>query len=259
MWLDVSFPGKKPEKGSLHPLTQLQDECVRILQRVGFTAIEGPELVSEWYNFDALNFKKDHPVREMQDTLFVKQKNREELTDREKLLLRTHTSSVQVLYMEDREPPFNIVVPGRVFRNEATDSSHEINFYQIDMLMVGEGLSIANFKAVLDYFFRQLFDGDTQTRLRPSYFPFTEPSFEVDVSCAMCKMKGCSTCGQTGWLEVMGAGMVHPNVLRSANIDSEKYSGFAFGAGVDRIAMIKNQIEDIRLFYGGDMRFLKQF
>ncbi len=258
-WFDVTLPGNKIEVGTLHPLTDLRRRCESIFLKMGFVVADGPELENEWYNFDALNFRPDHPVREMQDTLFVKQKERGSLESKNKFLMRTHTSPVQVRYMEKRKPPFRVIVPGRVFRNEATDSSHEINFYQLEGLMVGEGVSIANFKSVIGYFLGELFNAEVKLRLRPSYFPFTEPSFEVDVSCSICKMKGCSVCQQTGWIEIMGAGMVHPNVLESAKVDSEKYSGFAFGCGLDRIAMIENKINDIRLFYGGDLRFLKQF
>ncbi len=257
--LDVSFPGREVDQGSIHPLTKTIEDCVNIFSRMGFAVVEGPELVSEWYNFDALNFKKDHPVREMQDTLFVKQKNRKELNEKQKLLMRTHTSAAQVLYMENRKPPFRIIVPGRVFRNEATDNSHEINFYHLEGLMVGENISVANFKAMVENFFKELFSEEIEIRLRASYFPFTEPSFEIDLSCTICDKKGCSTCQNTGWLEMMGAGMVHPNVLKSAKIDPEKYTGFAFGGGIDRIAMIRHKIDNIRFFYGGDLRFLKQF
>ncbi len=258
-WIDTTLPGKEPSFGSIHPLSKLQKRCEQIFSKMGFMVVEGPEMENEWYNFDALNFKPDHPVREMQDTLFVKQENRNNLSEREKLLMRTHTSPNQVRYMEKREPPFRIIVPGKVYRNEATDRSHEINFYQLEGLMVGEKISIANFRAVVGYFFRELFESDVEIRLRPSFFPFTEPSFEVDVSCSLCNKKGCSVCKNTGWIEIMGAGMVHPNVLESANVDSTKYNGFAFGMGIDRVAIIKHKIDDIRLFYGGDLRFLKQF
>ncbi len=258
-FFDITFPGNFENEGNVHPLTKLQKRCENIFSKMGFVVVEGPELENEWYNFDALNFKPDHPVREMQDTLFVKQKERDSLSFKEKMLMRTHTSPVQVRYMEKRKPPFRIIVPGRVFRNEATDSSHEINFYQLEGLMVGEDVSVANFKAVIGFFFRELLDANTDIRLRPSYFPFTEPSFEVDVSCSICNKKGCSVCQKTGWIEIMGAGMVHPSVLESAKVDPGKYSGFAFGCGLDRIAMIEHKIDDIRLFYGGDIRFLKQF
>jgi len=257
--IDITLPGKEPLLGSIHPLTKIQKKCESIFSKMGFVVAQGPEMESEWYNFDALNFKEDHPVREMQDTLFVKQKNREKLSPKEKLLMRTHTSPVQARYMEKHRPPLRIIVPGRVFRNEATDSSHEINFYQLEGLMVGEDVSVANFKAVIGSFFRQLFDDSIEIRLRPSYFPFTEPSFEVDVSCSLCEKKGCSMCDQTGWTEIMGAGMVHPNVLESAGVDSLKYKGFAFGMGFDRVAVIEHKINDVRLFYSGDLRFLKQF
>ncbi len=258
-WIDVTLPGKKPLIGEVHPIAKLQERCEEIFSKMGFTSVEGPELENEWYNFDALNFAPDHPVREMQDTLFIKQKNRENLSAKEKLLMRPQTSSVQVRYMEKNEPPLRIIVPGRVFRNEATDSSHEINFYQIEGLMVGENISVANFKAVISFFFKEFLGDDIEIRLRPSFFPFTEPSFEVDISCSICKKKGCSVCQQTGWLEVVGAGMVHPNVLKSANIDTDRFNGFAFGVGLDRIAMVIQEISDIRLFYSGDLRFLGQF
>ncbi len=257
--VDVTFPGIEPKTGTLHPLTRMQEKCRRIFAKMGFVTVDGPELENEWYNFDALNFQEDHPAREMQDTLFVKQKNRKNLSSREKLLMRTQTSAVQVRYMQKRKPPLRIIVPGRVFRNEATDSSHEINFYQLEGLMVGEDVSVANFKAVIDRFFKELFSSQVELRLRPSFFPFTEPSFEVDVSCSMCSGKGCSVCKQTGWIEIMGAGMVHPNVLKSAEVDSEKYRGFAFGCGIDRIVQIEQKVDDVRLFYSGDLRFLKQF
>ncbi len=257
--IDVTLPGIEPSVGTVHPLTKLQEKCMDIFSKMGFVVAEGPELENEWYNFDALNFKKDHPVREMQDTLFVKQKNREDLSSGEKLLMRTHTSPVQVRYMEKRKAPFRIIVPGRVFRNEATDSSHEINFYQLEGLIVGENVSVANFKSVIGFFFQEIFETEIKIRLRPSFFPFTEPSFEVDIGCSICNQKGCSVCDKTGWTEIMGAGMVHPNVLESAKVDSSRFNGFAFGMGLDRIAMIESKINDVRLFYSGDLRFLKQF
>ncbi|MEA2092360.1 MAG: phenylalanine--tRNA ligase subunit alpha [Patescibacteria group bacterium] len=258
-WLDVTLPGKKASFGGVHPLAKLQERCEEIFAKMGFISVEGPEMENEWYNFDALNFTPDHPVRDMQDTLFIKQKDREELESKDKLLMRTHTSPVQVRYMEKNEPPLRIIVPGRVFRNETTDSSHDINFYQLEGLMVGENISVANFRSVISFFFKELFKDNIEVRFRPSFFPFTEPSFEVDVSCTICNKKGCSVCQKTGWLEVVGAGMVHPNVLKSANIDSDKFNGFAFGVGLDRIAMVAQEIDSIRLFYSGDLRFLKQF
>ena len=257
-WIDVTLPGRKSEIGHLHPLTQNINKCCRIFQGMGFSVVLGPELENEWYNFDALNFPFDHPAREMQDTFFIKQKNKEKLTSKEKLLMRTHTSPVQIRYMEKNEPPFRIIVPGRVFRNEATDASHEVSFYQIEGLMIDKNISVANFKAVIEEFYRAFYGKEMKIRLRPSFFPFTEPSFEVDMQCVVCNGNGCSICSQTGWLEMMGAGMVHPNVLENSNIDSKKWQGFAFGMG-DRMVMMKHKIDDLRLFYGGDLRFLKQF
>ncbi len=258
-WIDVTLPGKIVVQGNIHPLTQLQIRCEQIFSRMGFVVVEGPEVEDEWHNFDALNVEQDHPAREMQDTLFIKQKNREDLSSSEKLLMRTHTSPVQIRYMKENKPPFRIITQGKVFRNEATDSSHDVNFYQMEGLMIGDDVSIANFKSVVRFFFKQLFKSNVDIRLRPSFFPFTEPSFEIDVTCSICNKKGCRVCQNTGWLEVMGAGMVHPNVLKSVNIDSEKFNGFAFGVGIDRIAMIMHEVDDIRLFYSGDLRFLKQF
>ena len=257
--IDITLPGKEASVGTLHPFTQALQRCEEIFSEMGFSVVEGPEVEDEWHNFDALNFEEDHPSREMQDTLFLKQNKRETLSSKEKLLMRTHTSPVQVRYMLQNKPPFRVIVPGRVFRNEATDSSHEINFYQLEGMMIGEDVSVANFKAVIDIFFKKFFGKDIDIRLRPSFFPFTEPSFEVDISCASCLGKGCSVCKKTGWLEVMGAGMVHPNVLSNSGIDNKKYRGFAFGVGLDRLVMIRYKIDDIRLFYSGDARFLKQF
>ncbi len=257
-WLDVTLPGKKPEIGHIHPLTENLNKCIDIFEKMGFSLVYGPELEDEWHNFDALNFPPDHPAREMQDTLFIKQEKRESLSSKKRLLMRTHTSPVQVRYMLKNKPPFKIIVPGRVFRNEATDASHEVNFYQIEGLMVGKNISVANFKAVVEEFYNSFYEKEIKVRLRPSFFPFTEPSFEVDMQCTICNGKGCSVCSQTGWLEIMGAGMVHPNVLENSGIDSSKWQGFAFGMG-DRIAMMRHKINDVRLFYSGDLRFLNQF
>jgi len=214
--------------------------------------VEGPEIENEWYNFDALNIPKDHPARDMWDTLYLKP---------QKLLLRTHTSPVQIRYLERNQPPLRIIVPGRVYRREATDASHEINFYQVEGLMVDRKgkVSVANFKAIIEEFVKRFFGQSVQIRLRPSFFPFTEPSFEVDISCVVCSQKGCSTCQGTGWIEAMGAGMVHPNVFKNAGLNPQEWQGFAFGMGMDRLAMMKYKINDIRLFYGGDLRFLNQF
>jgi phenylalanyl-tRNA synthetase alpha chain len=249
-FFDVTIPSQKIETGHLHPLTLVRREIEDIFERIGFSVVQGPEVETEYYNFDALNIPKDHPARDMWDTFWLKGK---------KELLRTHTSPGQVHYMEKNEPPFSIVVPGRVFRYEATDASHEINFYQVEGLMIGENVSATNFKAVIEKFFEMFFNTPAKIRLRPSFFPFTEPSFEVDLQCFICGGKGCSTCSKRGWLEMGGAGMVHPNVFKHAKLDPEKWQGFAFGFGLDRLAMMKYKIDDIRLFYSSDIRFLEQF
>jgi len=265
-WIDITVPGKKIEVGHLHPITIVRNRIEDIFQKLGFSVVEGPEVENEWYNFDALNIPKDHPARDMWDTFWLKSQNskgkpssRAQVEGSQKLLLRTHTSPVQIHYMEKHKPPLRIIAPGRIFRYEATDASHEINFYQVEGLMVDKNISIANFRFVMSQFFKEFFGRDTEIRLRPSYFPFTEPSFEIDIKCSICKGKGCSVCSQRGWIEMAGAGMVHPNVFRSVKIDPKKWQGFAFGLGLDRLAMMKYKINDIRLFYSGDLRFLKQF
>ena len=248
-WIDITIPARKPVLGHLHPLTQVKREAEEIFQLMGFSVIEGPEVETEWYNFDALNIPKDHPARDSWDTFYLKNR----------LLLRTHTSPVQIRYMEKNNPPLRIIVPGRIFRHEATDAYHEFNFYQLEGLMVDKQVSAANFKAVLQEFYRQFFRKPIKIRMRPSYFPFVEPGFEVDMSCTVCLGKGCPTCGRTGWQEMMGAGMVHPNVLKNSGLNPKNWQGFAFGMGLERLAMMKYKINDIRLFYKGDLRFLKQF
>lgn len=258
-WIDVTAPGKKPLSGHLHPLTLVRRKIEEIFQAMGFEVVEGPEVESEWYNFDALNIPKNHPARDLWNTFYLKNG----------LLLRTHTSPVQVRYLEKNNPPLRIIVPGRIFRHEATDSSHEMVFYQLEGLMVDKKISAANFKAIVEEFFNRFFSSSNQSagrgkklikiRMRPSFFPFTEPSFEVDMSCLVCQEKGCSTCSQSGWLEMMGAGMVHPQVFKSAGLNPKNWQGFAFGLGIDRLAMMKYKINDIRLFYSGDLRFLEQF
>jgi phenylalanyl-tRNA synthetase alpha chain len=266
-WLDTTLPGIKPKVGHLHPLTLIERRIVEIFCGMGFEIIESPEVENEWYNFDALNIPKDHPARDVFDTLFLSNGSS----------LRPHTSPGQVRYMENHQPPLRIIAPGRVFRRDAVDASHMPNFYQIEGLMVGKDISVANFKAVVDDFFARFFcDSESEReeknakgknniaaneniRLRPSYFPFTEPSFEVDLRCVHCLGKGCSACKGTGWMEVMGAGMVHPNVLKNAGVDPSSWQGFAFGIGLDRLAMIKYKVNDIRLFYESDQRFLNQF
>ena len=236
--LDVSAPGKKSEPGHLHPLTRVQKNAIEIFSSMGFEVAEGPELETEHYNFDALNIPKNHPARDMWDTFWTKDGR----------VMRTHTSPVQIRYMEQNKPPFRIIAPGKVFRYEATDATHEIQFYQLEGLMVGEDITLANLKAAMEVFFRRFFgDKKMEIRLRPSYFPFVEPGVEIDIKF------------QDKWMEVAGAGMVHPNVLENVKLDSRKWQGFAFGMGVDRLAMIKYKIDDVRLFYSGDLRFIKQF
>ena len=256
-WIDITIPGKRPASGHLHPLTLIKRKAEEIFQSIGFEVIEGPEAETEWYNFDALNIPKDHPARDMWDTFWLKEPKRGIKNNR--LLLRTHTSPVQIRYMEKNNPPFRVIAPGKVFRYEATDASHETNFYQLEGLMIGKDISAANFKAIIQEFYRRFFGKPVEVRLRPSYFPFTEPSFEVDMSCVNCGGKGCSVCSQSGWLEMMGAGMVHPNVYKNSGLNPKGLTGFAFGMGLDRLAMMKYKINDIRLFHGGDLRFLQQF
>jgi len=248
-WIDITIPAKKPVSGHLHPLTQVKREIENIFELMGFSVVEGPEVESEWYNFDALNIPKDSPIRDLWDTFYLKNG----------LLLRTHTSPVQVRYMEKNNPPCRIVVPGRIFRHEATDANHEFNFYHLEGLMIDKQVSAANFKAVIEEFYRRFFKKPVKIRMRPSYFPFTEPSFEIDMTCTVCLGKGCSACGRTGWQEMMGAGMVHPNVLKSSGLNPKNWQGFAFGMGIDRLVMMKYKINDIRFLYKNDLRFLKQF
>lgn len=258
-FIDVTAPGKKIERGHLHPLTQAMDKAGDIFQSMGFEITDGPELETEYYNFDALNIPKDHPARAMQDTFWLKTekseiRNQKSETNSKlkiqnlKLLLRTHTSNVQIRYMERNQPPFRIVSPGRVFRMEATDATHEMQFYQIEGLMVDKKTSLANLKAVMKIFLRRFFgDENIDIRFRASYFPFVEPGVEVDM-----KFKG-------KWLEIAGAGMVHPKILDNMKLDPNEWQGFAFGMSVDRLVMIKHKIDDIRFFYSGDLRFISQF
>ncbi|MFQ5661657.1 MAG: phenylalanine--tRNA ligase subunit alpha [Candidatus Paceibacteria bacterium] len=239
------------KKGHLHPITQMINEINSIFFDMGFEVADGPEMDSEYYNFDALNIPENHPARDMQDTFWVKGK--------EKTVMRTHTSNAQIRYMENNKLPIRIIVPGKVFRNEATDATHEAQFYQFEGLMIDETTSLGTLKGVLKTFLEKFFNRDIEIRFRPSYFPFVEPGIEVDMSCFKCEGKGCSICKNTGWIEVLGAGMVHPNVLKAGGIDSEKYQGFAFGVGIDRLGMLKYGINDVRLFYQGDLRFVNQF
>jgi len=248
---DKSRPGSAERLGSRHPISLVRNEIVEIFGRLGYTVAEGPEIEDDWHVFSALNFPPEHPARDMQDTFFI-EKNPD-------ILLRTHTSSIQVRTMERRKPPIRVICPGRVFRNEAISYRAHCIFHQIEGLYIDEGVSFADLKQSLLYFARELFGEKTAIRLRPSYFPFTEPSAEVDVSCSLCGGKGCSVCKGTGWLEIMGCGMVDPNVLEANGIDSKKYSGFAFGMGVERISMLKYGVKDLRLYFENDVRFLHQF
>ncbi len=248
--IDITAPGKKPLHGHLHPITLVRREVEEIFAKLGFETVEGPEIEDEWHNFDALNIPKDHPARDMWDTFWLKEKE---------LLLRTHTSPVQIRYMENNSPPLRIIVPGRCFRYEATDASHEMNFYHVEGLMIDRDISASNFKAIMEKFFEEFFKKQVKLRIRPSYFPFTEPSFEVDIECLICKGKGCPVCSQRGWIEMAGAGMVHPNVLKAVKLNPKNWQGFAFGMGLDRLTMMRYKIKDIRLFFSSDLRFLKQF
>jgi phenylalanyl-tRNA synthetase alpha chain len=248
---DLTMPGEPIRLGSRHPLSIVKNEMIDIFARLGFVVAEGPEIEDDWHVFSALNFPPEHPARDMQDTFFI-----EKDPD---VLLRTHTSSVQIRVMEKTQPPIRAIFPGRVFRNEAISARSHCIFHQIEGLYVDENVSFADLKQTLLYFAREFFGEKSQIRLRPSYFPFTEPSAELDVSCSICGGQGCNVCKYTGWLEILGCGMVDPNVLEACNIDSKKYTGFAFGMGIERIAMLKYGIKDIRHFFENDVRFLKQF
>ncbi|HAG16749.1 MAG TPA: phenylalanine--tRNA ligase subunit alpha [Bacteroidales bacterium] len=247
---DLSLPVSK-EIGTRHPLSLVRNEIIEIFARIGFTVEEGPEIEDDWHNFTALNFPEEHPARDMQDTFFI-----EKSPD---IALRTHTSSVQVRVMENNQAPIRSIFPGRVFRNEAISARAHCIFHQVEGLYIDENVSFADLKQTLMYFAKEMFGENTGIRLRPSYFPFTEPSAEMDISCHICGGKGCNICKYTGWVEILGCGMVDPNVLTNAGIDAEKYTGFAFGMGIERITMLKYQIKDLRLFFENDLRFLQQF
>ena len=259
--IDVTMPAKKLKAGHLHPLTKIQNELEDIFSSMGFEIADGPEIETEWYNFDALNIPKDHPARDKWDTFWLKSeiRNPKSETMDERILLRTHTSPVQVRYMQTHTPPFRIIAPGKCFRNEATDATHEHSFYQFEALMVGDDVNVGNFKFIAQEFFSRFFKKEITVRLRPSYFPFTEPSFEFDISCTVCGGKGCPSCKNTGWLEVGGAGMVNQAVFEAAGYEKGKYQGFAWGFGLERLLMMRNKINDIRLFHSGDARFTNQF
>jgi len=246
---DPGLPGFPFSRGSLHPLMKIRNEIRDIFFSMGFTIAYGPEVETDYYNFEALNTPPHHPARDMQDTFYITAKE----------LLRTHTSPVQIRVMEKQKPPIRSIMPGRVYRNEEISARSYCLFHQVEGLYVDKNVSFADLKGTLLAFSRRFFDEKTKIKIRPSFFPFTEPSVEIDVECFLCKGNGCSICKQSGWLEVLGAGMVHPNVLKSVGVDSEEYTGFAFGIGIERIALLKYGIDDIRLFYENDMRFLKQF
>ena len=250
--IDLTRPGKSTPLGSLHPLTLVRNELIQIFSKIGFSVSEGPEIEDDWHNFSALNFPPDHPARDMQDTFFIE-------SAVEGLSLRTHTSSVQVRVMENQKPPIRTISPGRVYRNEAISARAHCFFHQVEGLYIDKNVSFADLKQTLDYFAKSLFGETANIRLRPSYFPFTEPSAEVDVSCSLCQGTGCGVCKHTGWLEILGCGMVDPNVLDACGIDSTVYSGFAFGMGVERIAQLKYRVTDLRLYSENDVRFLNQF
>ena len=250
--IDLSRPADYIELGARHPLSVVRNEIIEIFARIGFSVSEGPEIEDDWHNFSALNFPPEHPARDMQDTFFI-QKGEEEIA------LRTHTSSVQVRVMETENPPIRTISPGRVYRNEAISARAHCFFHQVEGLYIDRGVSFADLKQTLLYFAREMFGERSEIRLRPSYFPFTEPSAEVDVSCSICNGEGCNVCKYTGWLEILGCGMVDPNVLEASGIDSTEYSGFAFGMGVERIAQLKYQVNDLRMYSENDIRFLEQF
>ncbi|MEE0991857.1 MAG: phenylalanine--tRNA ligase subunit alpha [Bacteroidales bacterium] len=251
---DLTKPAYLETLGSRHPISLVRNEICEIFAQIGYVVEEGPEIEDDWHVFSALNFPPEHPARDMQDTFFI-----ENRADDNNAVLRTHTSSIQVRTMERQQPPIRIIAPGRVFRNEAISARAHCIFHQIEGLYIDKGVSFADLKQSLLYFAKEMFGNDTKIRLRPSYFPFTEPSAEMDVSCNLCGGKGCNVCKGTGWLEIMGCGMVDPNVLKSSGIDPDVYSGFAFGMGVERIAMLKYGVNDLRMYFENDVRFLNQF
>ncbi|MCK5510373.1 phenylalanine--tRNA ligase subunit alpha [Candidatus Parcubacteria bacterium] len=255
-FVDVTLPGKKEERGHKHPISILMGDLEDIFTSMGFMILDGPELESDFFNFEALNIPKTHPARDMQDTFYIDKPNKNGELD---LVMRTHTSPVQIRAMREHGAPLRCIAQGRVFRNEAIDAVHDTTFDQIEGFMIGEDISLCNLVAVLKEMLSRVFKQEIKVRVRPGYFPFVEPGIEVDMSCTICGGSGCPSCKQIGWLEMIGAGMIHPKVLKYGGIDSEKYSGFAFGMGVTRLAMMKYGIDDIRLFNGSDMRFLKQF
>ena len=247
--IDITMPAKSVKRGKLHPLNTVLNDMIDIFQSMGFDVVDGPEVETDHYNFECLNVPADHPARDMQDTFYLA----------ENLLLRTQTSAAQIRTMETRKPPIRVICPGRVFRADEVDATHSPVFHQIEGLVVDKGITLCDLKGVLEQFAHEIYGKDTKVKFRPSFFPFTEPSVEVDVSCSECGGKGCRVCKGAGWIEILGAGMVHPNVLRSCGIDPEEYSGFAFGIGLDRLTTTRYKISDIRLLFENDKRFLEQF
>lgn len=247
--LDITMPGKVDKQGGLHPINVVLEDMIDIFQSMGFDVVDGPEVETDYYNFEALNVPADHPARDMQDTFYLN----------ENLLLRTQTSAAQIRTMKTRKPPIRIVCPGRVFRADEVDATHSPVFHQMEGLVVDKGVTMCDLKGVLEQFAHEIYGPDTKVKFRPSFFPFTEPSVEVDVTCSECGGKGCRVCKGSGWIEILGAGMVHPNVLRACDIDPEEYSGFAFGIGLDRLTTTRYKISDIRLLFENDVRFLEQF
>jgi phenylalanyl-tRNA synthetase alpha chain len=245
---DVTIPGRRPLRGRLHPVTQISLEVSKIFNSLGFRTVEGPEVELDYYNFEALNIPKDHPARDMQDTFYIS----------DEVVLRTHTSPLQIRVMEKSRPPIRIIAPGRTYRCDS-DATHTPMFHQVEGLMVGDDISFGDLKGILTIFVHQMFGADVALRFRPSFFPFTEPSAEVDIECVMCRGEGCRVCSQTGWLEILGSGMVDPEVFKMVGYDPDQVSGFAFGMGIERIAMLKFGIDDLRLFFENDLRFLRQF
>ncbi len=248
--IDYTLPGIRPKIGSIHPITKVIDEIAKIFEHIGFTVVEGPEIETDYYNFQALNIPPGHPARDNFATFYLPCEN---------YLLRSQTSTVQVRIMEKVKPPIRVIAPGKVFRPDNLDASHSFMFHQIEGLVVDKNTNFSHLKGTLSYFVKKFFGAETRMRFRPHYFPFTEPSAEVDISCIICKGKGCSVCGKKGWLEILGSGLVHPNVLKQVGLDPQIYQGYAFGMGIERIAMLKYGIDDIRTFFNNDLRFLEQF
>lgn len=254
--IDPTLPGQITEFGHLHPISIVMEEIEELFSSMGFMILDGPELESDYYNFTALNFAKHHPAREMQDTFFIDSKNKDEEYD---MVMRTHTSPMQIRAMQKYGAPLKAIIPGKCFRNEATDARHEHTFYHVEGLMIGEKISFANLKGILDLVGKKLYGPNTKLRMRPKHYPFVEPGSNGEYTCFLCQGKGCRVCKHTGWLEILGCGMIHPEVLKKGGIDPEKYTGFAFGFGLDRLAMLKYNIDDVRLFNSGDSQFLNQF